>query len=38
MADEALLSSARVLPTRLQDSGFEFKHPHIAEALRHALR
>lgn len=38
MADELLLASTRVLPRRLQDSGFEFRHPELEEALRHALR
>jgi uncharacterized protein (TIGR01777 family) len=38
MADEALLSSARVLPDKLQKSGFHFRYPEIRAALRHALR
>jgi len=37
MADEALLASARVLPTRLLAAGFRFQHPSLAEALRAAL-
>jgi uncharacterized protein (TIGR01777 family) len=38
MADEALLSSVRVTPTKLQDSGFLFRHPDVRSALRHAIR
>ena len=37
MADEALLSSARVLPRKLQESGFRFDHPDLEVALRHVL-
>ena len=37
MADEALLASARVLPAKLQESGFRFNHPDLVPALRHAL-
>uniref|UniRef100_A0A7V4XTU7 TIGR01777 family protein n=1 Tax=Acidobacterium capsulatum TaxID=33075 RepID=A0A7V4XTU7_9BACT len=38
MADQALLASTRVAPTRLQQKGFEFHHPTLAEALRHELQ
>jgi uncharacterized protein (TIGR01777 family) len=38
MADQALLASTRVAPTRLQQKGFEFRHPTLAEALRHELQ
>jgi uncharacterized protein (TIGR01777 family) len=38
MADDALLSSARVLPKRLQAAGFEFRFPDLAAALHEALR
>lgn len=38
MADEALLSSTRAIPSRLQQSGFQFHHPDIDSALRHAMR
>lgn len=37
MADEMLLSSARVEPARLQAAGYQFKHPTLEEALRHVL-
>lgn len=37
MADELLLSSARVIPARLQESGFEFEDPELEPALRHML-
>ncbi len=38
MADELLLASARVLPQRLQEHGFEFHHSELEPALRHALQ
>jgi hypothetical protein len=37
MADEALLASARVYPSRLISSGFQFAHPTIAVALDGAV-
>jgi len=37
MADTALLSSQRVLPGRLSDSGYRFRYPELAGALRHVL-
>lgn len=37
MADVALLSSARVLPARLQEAGFPFAYPDLEGALRHLL-
>jgi uncharacterized protein len=37
MGQVALLSSARVLPTRLQDAGYVFRHPHLPGALRFLL-
>lgn len=37
MADELLLSSARVLPERLRESGYQFRHPGLEQALRHVL-
>lgn len=37
MADALLLSSARVVPERLKEAGYKFKHTEIEEALRHVL-
>jgi NAD dependent epimerase/dehydratase family enzyme len=37
MADEVLLSSTRVRPTRLLKSGYAFAYPGLKEALRHVL-
>ena len=37
MADELLLSSTRVIPVRLQETGFEFQDPELEPALRHML-
>ena len=37
MANELLLSSARVVPTRLQKSGYEHHYPDLEQALRHLL-
>lgn len=37
MADEMLLSSTRVEPTRLQKSGFVFRYPELNGALKHLL-
>lgn len=37
MADELVLASQRVLPARLQDSGYEFRDPEIEPALRRIL-
>jgi uncharacterized protein len=37
MADVALLSSARVLPARLQESGYAFRYPELEGALRFLL-
>jgi uncharacterized protein len=34
MVDEALLASMRVLPRKLQDSGFKWLHPELEDALR----
>lgn len=36
MADEVLLASQRVQPTRLMELGFEFRHPGLEAALRAA--
>jgi hypothetical protein len=37
VADELLLQSARVLPERLQESGYAFRHPELEGGLRHVL-
>lgn len=37
MTDEALLASARVMPARLEESGFVFRHRTLEQALRHVL-
>lgn len=37
MADELLLASAHVLPERLRESGYQFRHPTLEGALRHVL-
>ena len=37
MADSLLLASARVLPKRLQETGYEFQFPDLEGALRHLL-
>jgi hypothetical protein len=37
MADEVVLSSARVLPRRLAENGFGFRQPELEGALREAL-
>jgi uncharacterized protein len=38
MADEMLLGGARVLPRKLQQSGYTFRHPELEGALRALLR
>lgn len=37
MADALLLASQRVLPTRLQTTGYRFRYPELEGALRHLL-
>lgn len=37
MADELLLASTRVIPERLRESGYQFRHPDLEQALRHVL-
>ena len=37
MADELLLSSAKVEPRRLKENGYEFKHPELSSALKAIL-
>ena len=38
MAEELLLASTRVTPGVLQAAGYQFRHPELGAALRHALR
>jgi uncharacterized protein len=37
MADNTLLASQRMVPKRLAGAGFEFRHPHLKDALRAEL-
>jgi NAD dependent epimerase/dehydratase family enzyme len=37
VADEALLASARVVPSRLTSAGFKFEHSTVGDALAAAL-
>ena len=37
MGDALLLASTKVLPKRLEDAGFEFKHPNLKEAIENAV-
>ncbi len=37
-ADALLLSSARAVPCRLEETGYRFRFPELGEALRHMLR
>ena len=37
MADALLLSSSRVVPARLQQTGYEYQYPDLEPALRHLL-
>ena len=37
MADELLLASARIQPTKLLASGYQFRYPELEDALRHVL-
>jgi uncharacterized protein (TIGR01777 family) len=37
MADDLLLASARVVPSRLLESGYQFRFPELEPALRHEL-
>ena len=36
-ADEGLLASQRLLPRRLEECGFQFRHPELEPALRALL-
>jgi NAD dependent epimerase/dehydratase family enzyme len=37
MADALLLSSARAVPRRLEETGYRFRFPELPDALRHLL-
>jgi len=37
MADALLLASARVIPRRLEETGYPYRYPELGEALRHLL-
>jgi uncharacterized protein len=37
LADEMLMAGAKVLPSRLQRAGFQFRHPDVEDALRAEL-
>jgi NAD dependent epimerase/dehydratase family enzyme len=37
MADELLLASTRVRPTKLQATGYGYRYPELEAALRHLL-
>ena len=37
MADALLLASARVVPRRLEETGYRFRFPELPAALRHLL-
>jgi len=38
LADALLLTSERVMPTKLQEAGFNFQYPQLETALRHILK
>lgn len=38
MADELLLSSAKIIPTKLQETKYQFQHPELEQAIRAALK
>ena len=37
MGEELLLTSAHAVPRKLEDAGYQFRHPQLDEALRAAL-
>jgi uncharacterized protein (TIGR01777 family) len=37
IADELLLASARMEPSKLEETGYEFRYPELEDALRHLL-
>ena len=38
MADELLLASTRMVPTKLQQAGYAFQYPDLKAALKHLLK
>jgi len=38
MANELLLAGTRVIPRKLKDSGYKFRHPELGTALEHLLK
>ena len=38
MADDLLLTSARVMPNRLSETGYQFQYPSLEPALKHLLK
>jgi NAD dependent epimerase/dehydratase family enzyme len=38
MGEETVLSGQKVIPRQLLDSGFEFEHPTLTEAIAHELK
>jgi NAD dependent epimerase/dehydratase family enzyme len=38
MGDALLLASTKVVPRRMLDAGFQFKYPHLKEAIEQALK
>ncbi len=38
MADEMMLTGAKIIPEKLQSTGFEFKYPSLEGSLRHLLK
>jgi NAD dependent epimerase/dehydratase family enzyme len=38
MGEETVLSGQKIIPRQLMDSGFEFDHPTLDQALKHELR
>ena len=38
MGDALLLASTKAFPKRLLDAGFQFKYPHLKEAIEHAVK
>ena len=38
MGEETVLSGQKIMPRQLIDSGFQFDHPTLAEALKYEMR